>query len=181
MTLKDGNASGVILGIIFALAGLYGAYHFYPVGGVPLWVSLAFVVIGILSLLFASTITVSIDKNSGNISFLRKRLLGAKSQTYNTADALRVELRKSYHIEQGARTQNNISLPREVMNHQSVIVFKDGTEMPLENMKSSGGSNVGGLVLMPGTGKELSISQQVASFLNIPLQEVGPSSAPIIV
>jgi hypothetical protein len=34
---------------------------------------------------------------------------------------------------------------------------------------------------MAGTGKELSIAKQVASFLNVPFQEVGQGSASTII
>lgn len=67
-------------------------------------------------------------------------------------------------------------MPREVLNYQSVIVLKDGTEIPLENIKSSGGTSIGSAVLMGGTGKELSMANQVANFLGVPFQEVGPGS-----
>ena len=93
---------------------------------------------------------------------------------YAAQDALRVELRQSMQMVQGVRSQNGTaSMPHEVLKRQSVIVFKDGRELPLENIKSSSGAAVGSVVLMGGAGKELSIANQVAGFLNIPFQEVG--------
>jgi hypothetical protein len=67
------------------------------------------------------------------------------------------------------------------MESQTVILFKDGTEMPLENVKKRSGGNglIGAGVMMAGEGKERSISQQVATFIGIPFEEMG-SGAPQI-
>ena len=183
MLLKDGNVSGLVIGAAMIIAGGYFSYHLYSTSGISntVWIALAVLVFGVVAIILSSSITVDIDKNQKQISFLKKRLLGGKTQTYNTQDALRVELRKSYHMQSGTTGQNGtMSMPREVLNYQSVIVLKDGTEIPLENVKSSGGTSIGSAILMGGTGKELSMANQVANFLNIPFQEVGPGSAPTI-
>jgi len=52
--------------------------------------------------------------------------------------------------------------------------------VPLENVKNSSGVGIGAEVLLGGTGKELSISNQIANFLGVPFQEIGPGVAPTI-
>jgi hypothetical protein len=183
MNLKDGNASSLIIGLVLILGGSYSIYHFYSASGPSniLWVAAVILLFGLIMIFLSSTITVAIDKSQNQISFLKKRLIGNKSQTFNIQDALRVELRKSYSMQSGTRSPNGgMVMPREVLNYQSVIIFKDGTELPLESVKSSGGTNIGSAVLMGGTGKELSMANQVANFLGVPFQEVGPGPAPTI-
>jgi hypothetical protein len=181
MVLKDGNIIGLVVGVLLIIGGGYYAYHIYSTAGISniVWVSLAVLVIGLIILLTSSTITVSIDKTQNQIFFQKKRLLGTKSQTFNIQDVLRVELRKSYRMQPGTGSANGVtSMPTETLAYQSVIVLKDGSELPLENIKNSGSTSIGGAVLMGGTGKELSMSNQVANFLGVPFQEVGPGSVP---
>jgi hypothetical protein len=57
---------------------------------------------------------------------------------------------------------------------QSVIVFRDGREIPLDHQKTSSLTTVGSVVLMGGQGAETAIAAQVAKFLNVPFQEIAP-------
>ncbi len=183
MTLKDGNASGLIIGVVLIIVGAYGAYYLRSTDGSSsaVWVAAAVLLFGLITIFASSAIIVNIDKSQNQIAFQRKRLLGSKSQNYNIPDALRVELRKSYHMQSANRSSNGaMSMPQEVLSYQSVIIFKDGAELPLDNVKNSSGTSIGSAVLMGGAGKELSIASQVATFLNIPFQEVGPGSAPTV-
>ena len=66
------------------------------------------------------------------------------------------------------------SMPRQVLVAQSVVVFKDGREFPLDHQKTSSSTTVGGVVLMGGQGKEVAIAARVANFLSVPFQEIAP-------
>jgi hypothetical protein len=183
MSLKDSNALSLILGAVFIIIGIFGAFGTYAASRFsgPFWVMAVFLLIGLIMIFTSAAISVTIDKTQNKISFLKKRLIGSKTQIYDIPDVLRVELRQSYRMEQGARNQNGIiSMPRQILQHQSVIVLKDGTELPLENIKSSSSSGIGSIVLLGGTGKELSMANQVANFLGVPFQEIGPGAAPTI-
>jgi Tetraspanin family. len=183
MSLKDGNVTSLILGAVFIIVGVFGAFGIYSASrfSIPFWVMAVFFLIGLIIIFTSAAILVTIDKTQNQISFLKKRLIGSKAQNYNIQNVLRVELRKSYKMEAGTRNQNGtITPPRQILQHQAVIVFKDGTEVPLENVKNSSGVGIGAEVLLGGTGKELSISNQIANFLGVPFQEIGPGAAPTI-
>ncbi len=178
--MKDGNASSLVIGVILLLVGLYLSYHYYATSGFSniIWVPVVVFVFGLVLILVSGSITVQINRSQ--ISFAKKSILAGKSAAYATQDAVRVELRKEYHMQQSTPAEKGaMSVPQEVLTSQSVIVFKDGTEVPLENAKSSGQSVAG--VLMSGQGKELSIANQVATFLGIPLQEILAGPSPMVV
>ena len=65
-------------------------------------------------------------------------------------------------------------MAQPVLVAQSVIVFKDGREVPLDHQKSSSGTSVGSVVLMGGQGAETAIAAHVAKFLDVPFQEIAP-------
>ena len=60
---------------------------------------------------------------------------------------------------------------------QSVVVFKEGQELPLDHPKQSSSMSVGPTVLMSGQGKEVAIATQVANFLGVPFQEIAPPNS----
>ena len=137
MSLKDSNVTSLILGAVFIIVGVFGAFGIYSVSrfSVPFWVMAAFFLVGLIIIFTSASILVIIDKTQNQISFLKKRLIGSKAQNYNIQNVLRIELRKSYKMEAGTRNQNGtITPPRQILQHQAVIVFKDGTEVPLENV-----------------------------------------------
>ena len=65
----------------------------------------------------------------------------------------------------------------QVLISQSVVVFKNGQELPLDHQKSSSNMSMGSAVLMGGSGAEVAIANQVATFLNVPFQEIAPPSS----
>ena len=172
--LKEGNVNSIIFGIIFILGGIVlGFYsHFTPSNA--LWFGLGLFVVGIATLFVSSSITVDISKISGQITYQTKRLIGGKTATYPIADVLRIETRKSWKIEQGTRTGQTISAPRQVLVFQSVMVLKDGQELPLDHQNNSSSMSIGGATMMGGSGKEVAIASQVATFLGVPFQEIAP-------
>jgi len=181
LVLKEGSASGIFLGIIFALAGALAVYFLHASSPVAMWIGLAFVVIGLGFVFFSSSITVDANKTSGQILYQTKRLIGGSSKTFAVADVLRIKTRKQWKMESGnngGAGGRDASMPRQVLVSQSVIVFKDGQELPLDHQKdSSSGMSfgpVGSTVLMGGQGKEMAIATQVANFLGVPFQEIAP-------
>jgi hypothetical protein len=71
---------------------------------------------------------------------------------------------------QGVQTQE------PVLVAQSVIVLKDGREVALDHQKTSSRTTVGSAVLMSGQGAESAVAAQVAKFLNVPFEEIGPAN-----
>ena len=163
MELKDGSvAGGILLGLIFVAVGGYGTYYFLSAAGQnrnAIWLPLIAIAVGIIFLFGKSSISVVIDKSQEEIAFVRKCLAGSRVNSHNIADALRVELRRGSHYAPSDRPGFSVSGGNHVLQSQTVIVFKDGTEMPLENQKSrsSGGNLIGAGVMMAGEEKELAV------------------------
>ena len=172
MVLKDSNITGFFLGVLITFGAAFAAYRFYILFGKSnqLWISLGAVVVGLIVLLSSAAITLTINKIQNQIFFQQTRIIGTTSKTFNIQDALRVEMRKAF-----TQTTTTGTMRRQTLSYQSIIVFKDGNEVPLESMKNSGSGSING-ILMGGTGKELSMASQVASFIGVPFQEVGPGA-----
>jgi cation transport ATPase len=174
MVLKEGSASGIIFGIIFAIVGAVVAFYFSSSGQIVVWLGIAFIAIGLASIFFSSSITVDINKSGGQLSYQKKHLIGGSSAAYAVADVLRVETRKEWRMQNNAN--KNVSMPRQVLVSQSVIVFKNGQELPLDHQKNSSSMSVGP-VMMTGQGKEVATATQVANFMGVPFQEIAPPNS----
>jgi Tfp pilus assembly PilM family ATPase len=142
---------------------------------IVIWIALALVVTGVVTILFSSSITVVANKASGQVSYQKKRLVGKRDSTYVIADIFRIETRKQWRVENTPASGNQgASQPQPVLVAQSVIVFKDGRELPLDHQKTSSSTSVGSVVLMGGLGAETAIAARVAKFLEVPFQEITP-------
>jgi hypothetical protein len=180
LALKEGDATGIIVGIVLVLAGIGIGFSTQFVVAAPLWIALGLVVVGLVVVFMSSSISVVINKTNGQIVYQTKRIIGGQSMTYATGDVLRIETRKSWRMEnQNTSGNRGVSVPRQVLVSQSVIVFKDGQELPLDHQKSSSGLSVGPAVMMAGSGKEVAIANQVATFMGVPFQEIAPPSGPM--
>jgi hypothetical protein len=136
------------------------------------------VVIGLAVTFLSSSITVNASRASGQLLYQKKRLIGGQNSTYPIADIFRIETRKQWRIENTAPSGNqDVAVPQPVLVWQSVIVFNDGRELPLDHQKTSSTTTVGPVVLMEGQGAELAVATQVAKFLNVPFQEIGPPNS----
>lgn len=177
LVLKEGSTTGTMIGIVFVIAGALVGYFRHASNAAVIWFALAFVVIGIGLILFSSAITVSANRTTGQLLYEKKRLVGGSNATYAIPDILRIETRKQWRVENSttANPANQNATPQQPMLvAQSVIVFKDGRELPLDHQKTSSSTTVGSVVLMGGQGKEVAIANQVANFLNVPFQEIAP-------
>lgn len=182
MVLKEGSQiSNIISGLFFILAGSYFTYTIFSSGTVE-WVILVpiiFALSGLLWLLLSAVVTISIQKTPGSIRYEKKRLTGTTVNTYNISDIVRVELRKQWQTERDTSARENTTATRQVLVSQTVVVFKDGAELPFGRTKSSSGMSGGFSVLMGGQGKEMAFANQVAQFLSVPFQEIAPNQGSI--
>lgn len=175
LVLKEGSATGIAVGVVFAIAGAFIGYRFHASNPMVIWVALAVIVIGLVVILFSSSITVSANKTTGQLSYQKKRLIGGKNLTYAIADVFRIETRKQWRIENRAESGNQgDSVPQPVLVAQSVIIFQDGRELALDHQKTSSTTQVGSLVVMGGQRSETAIAARMAEFLNVPFQEIAP-------
>jgi len=175
LVLKEGSATGIAVGAVFAIAGMFIGYRFHASNPMVIWIALAVILIGLAVILFSSSITVSANKATGQLSYEKKRLIGGKSSTYAIADIFRIETRKQWRIENRAASGNQGgSVPEPVLVAQSVIIFQDGRELALDHQKTSSTTQVGSLVVMGGQRSETAIAARMAEFLNVPFQEIAP-------
>lgn len=184
LILKDGNSSGVIMGIIVFIFGVFLGYVFLNsfVSKIVIVVALFLLIIGLLLILFSSAIIIDFDKINNQFNYIKKSLIKTKINIYNFADVASIETRKQWQTEttsygEGNSSRINRITSKKVLLSQSIIILKDGTELPISHKKDS--SNGSGLlnsssVLMGGVSKEIVIANQVATFLNVPFREVTP-------
>jgi Tfp pilus assembly PilM family ATPase len=175
LVLKEGGAGGMVVGIVFVVAGVLAGIFLRQSNPIVMWIALAVVLIGIATILFSSSITVVVNKTSGSVLYQKKRLAGAKNSTYAIADIFRIETRKQWRVENTPPSGNQIaSPPQPVLVAQSLIVFIDGSELALDHRKTSSTTSVGSVVLVEGQGAESAIAAEVAQFLNVPFEEIDP-------
>jgi hypothetical protein len=176
MVLHEGSLQGMVVGIVFVIGGVLAAYFLHATQPIALWIGLGAAAVGVGIICFASSITVGATKSKDQILYEKKRMVGAKTDTYKISDVLRIETRKQWRMEGGGGPPNrqaaNPSQP--VLVAQSVIVFKSGKEVALDHQKSSSSTQIGGAVLMSGQGKESAMANRVAAFLGVPFQEIMP-------
>jgi hypothetical protein len=176
IVLHEGSLQGLVVGAMCVIAGALGAYFLHATKPMALWIGLAAVALGVGVICFASSITVGATKSRDQLVYEKKRLVGAKSDTYKISDVLRIETRKQWRIEGGGGPPNRDTAnpPQPVLVAQSVIVFKSGKELPLDHQKNSSSMQMGSAVLMGGQGAETAMANRVATFLGVPFQEIMP-------
>ncbi|HUC02073.1 MAG TPA: hypothetical protein VMA75_04195 [Candidatus Paceibacterota bacterium] len=179
LALKDGDAKSVVVGIIVLVVGIAVMFYERFAPSPALWIALVLCVVGIGAIFISSSIAVDINKTTGQIAYRKKRLIGGSAATYAVGDVLRIETRKSWRMEGGTRAGNTITPPRQVLISQSVMVFKDGRELPLDHQSGGSGMSIGPAMVMGGSGNETALANQVATFLGVPFQEIAPPGGPI--
>jgi len=175
MALKDKSILAYLTGLPFLAVAVYFGYTTYVASGITnaLWIFVILFISGLAAIFLNTSIFVDLNKASGQILYQQRRLIGSTFATYATADVLRIETRKEWQAENSSR--NGISFPHQTLVAQSIIVFKNGQELPLDTQKgSSSRFSIGPAVLMGGGGKESALANQVAQFLGVPFQEVAP-------
>ena len=173
LVLTEGSASGIVVGVVFVVAGVLAGVFLRQETAYAIWIGLAMVLIGIGIVLFASSITVSANRKSGQLVYEKKRLAGGKTTNYAIADIFRIETRKQWRVDNTPQ-QGNQQMPQPKLVAQSVIVFKNGSELALDHEKTSSSTSVGSMVMTGGQAAESAIASQVAQFLGVPFQEIMP-------
>ena len=186
LVTKDSGGS-YVFGVLFLLIGIGGIYLYFKNGQpalVAIIVPAVFTIAAIFMILKKTTTIVDINKTTGKISFNRNSLIGSQSSEYDIANAQSIELRESSYTTtntmnqpQGISFGNNYNTNR-VLTHQTVLLMKDGTELPLESIKSSNNSSFSVMgvqtgVLMGGRGQMFAQSNAVAQFIGVPFNDIA--------
>ena len=174
LVLKEGGASGMVFGMMFAIIGALVGYFARASSPYAIWIGLGFAIVGLVAIFMSSSITVDIQKSAGQLAYQKKRLIGGSSASYAITDVLRIETRKQWKVERaGASNEERMSMSRQVLVSQSVVVFKDGKELPLDHQKQSSSMGIGSAVLIGGERTEVALANQIANFLGVPFQEIA--------
>ncbi|HUB81686.1 MAG TPA: hypothetical protein VMB03_22965 [Bryobacteraceae bacterium] len=176
MVLREGSFQGIAVGALCVIAGALAAYFLHSTKPIALWIGLGAMVLGAGVICFASSITVSATKSGDRLVYEKKRIAGAKTDTYKISDVLRIETRKQWRMEGAGAPpdRQGANPPQPILVAQSVIVFKSGKELPLDHQKNSSSTQIGSAVLMSGQGSETAMANRVAEFLGVPFQEIMP-------
>jgi Tfp pilus assembly PilM family ATPase len=175
LELKEGGGASLFIGGAFIVAGAFVEIYLRNSNAIAIWIGLGLVVVGIVVMLLSSTITVNADRANGQLFYQKKRLIGTKNTAYAIADIFRIETRKQWQMQNAPPNgDRGPTMQQPILVAQSVIVFKDGSELALDHQKNSSSTSVGGMVLMGGQGAETAIAAQVADFLQVPFQEIAP-------
>ena len=121
-------------------------------------------------ILLGSTITVDILKSQNKILYGKKSLIRNSLTNYDLSNVLRVETRKAWQT----RSNGNRGGYQQILVSQSVIVFKDGSEIPIDNQNSGSSLTFGAGIIGSGQARETIIANQVAQFIGMPFQEIDP-------
>lgn len=188
LVLKDGGIGnyvlmGIILVFTLSIVGFMVISAGRQIFSGPGLICLAFVVVEMLVLSAKAIIVVEIDKVKQQILYQKRRLFGKSSFTYSINDVEHVETRKQWKMGRSGGNAAMVGRPvgtamPELMK-QSVIVFKDGSILPIDQQRGACGMQIGavgsfGSPLITGGGKEASVAAQVATFLGVPFKEIDP-------
>lgn len=162
MILKDRNTTAFLVGIMFALVGL--AVILKPdffTNQPPIWSGFVGVLLGGFVIFVAKITTVSLDKTSNKLLFVRKGLTSKNTKEYNLDQIKEVELSVAY----------TSSSKGSGYSYHLAFVLNNGEIVPL-NPGSSSIARIMGRQIIP----EKTTGARMASFLNVPFQERRPST-----
>ena len=183
LTLKDNNYIGLIIGTTFVVVSLFLLFTTEvlraPFDFKKLLPSGIFLILGIVTVLTNKFTTIILDKNQNEASIKSIGVLGKKHNEILLNSIARVELKQEYKME-STNTGANIRgfsvgsrIPR--LYYQLAFVLNNGQEIQLDNPKSGLSIGIGGNI-MGGREKERETGKKIAIFLNIPFQEISPTS-----
>jgi len=160
MILKDKNIFVFIVGIIFALAGFAIIFKLdFFTNQPPMWSGFAGVLLGGFVVFVAKITTISLDKTSNKLLFLRKGLTSKTTKEYNLDQIKEVELSVAY----------SSSSKGGGFSYHLAFVFNSGEIVPL-SPGSSSIIRIMGRQIIP----EKTLGARIASFLSVPFQERRP-------
>ncbi|MEK7478914.1 MAG: hypothetical protein AAB626_03285 [Patescibacteria group bacterium] len=154
MVIKDRNIFVFLIGAVFALAGfLVILKPDFFTEQPPTWFGFMFFIIGLLTLFQAGVVTVSLDKTSNKLLFLRKKLIGKSNQS-------------EYALNQIKEVELSVAYNKSGYSYHLSFIFNNGEIVPL----SPGASSIikiNGWQIVP----ENDLGTKISNFLNIPFQE----------
>jgi hypothetical protein len=73
-----------------------------------IWIGLALAVAGVVAILFSSSITLTASKRTGQLHYLKKRIVAPQLASYVITNVFRIETRKQWRLQDvpGSNNQN---------------------------------------------------------------------------
>jgi len=179
LILKQNRYSNIFLGIVLFLAGI--GVFLIAHQTAPKILSLVFLIIGILIIIFTKFITINIDKTQNSFSLIAAGLLGKKKTNIALDQIKEVSLEEYVSTQYNIAGQNaNMGSPMAQTNivYDLVFYLKDGQGIPIQ-IKSGGntfinGLPIGGFGSLLGRNKNVELGNKIATFIGIPFIDRRP-------
>lgn len=160
MVLKDRNIIAFAIGIIFTLAGfLVIIKPDFFTNQPPMWSGFVGVLLGGFVVFVTKVTTITLDKTSNKLSFLRKGLTSKSAREYNLDQIKEVELSVTYSSSgKGGGYSYHLAF---VLNNDEIVPLSPGSSSIIRIM---------GRQIIP----EKTLGTRIAGFLGVPFQERRP-------
>lgn len=168
MILKEGALTRIIFGVLFVVIGGMAIFFLLNIPGFISGGAIALT--GLWLILYTHKTEIIISKSLNQILYKSKRFIGTKATTYVLSDAVSVDLRRGQAIAAGLQY-----FQATMLTELSLIVFKDGTELVLDDKKTSG--HIADSFLVSGRDKKTITAKNIAEFIGIPFNDAPRNDA----
>lgn len=173
--LKGGNLVPIFLGICFILIGV-GVFFIKNdlVSNnilAPYVISFIFVIIGLLSIFLVPAKSIVINKIIGEITYQQKSLIRSWSNVFSIANVSNIEVRRALEVRHVPSQNKKLNIQQKVLMISSYLVFKDGSELLLEERESKDSSAI---TIAQGLERDNFIAKEVATFLGVECKVIIP-------
>lgn len=165
MILKENNILVFIVGVFFFVGGLIEI--FYPEffnANPPIWWGIISAIAGMFAILLGQTITITLDKNAGLMTFLKWGLIKKDLNEYALNKIKKIELQQFY-----AGTSGKMS-GQSRFSYEISFIMDNGQRIPL----NPGVTSARPVSILSSCPKETVFGQRIANFLGVPFQEKRP-------
>jgi hypothetical protein len=162
MIIKDRSVFAFVVGSIFVSVGILVIFKLTIFKDQPpLWAGIFSAIAGGFVILINKITTITLNKTSNELSFLRKGLSGSNTKRHKLDEIKSVELITGY----------NTSNSRTCCSYNLVFVSKNNDIIPLKRGSSTK------IVMGKQIVSERKIGPKIANFLNVPFEERRPPTA----
>jgi hypothetical protein len=160
LVLQESGLFVYVFGTIFILLGLFIVFSpSFLSDNPPLWTGIVGILLGSLVIVISKNTTISLDKTSNKLLFLKKGITGQTVKEYSLDQIKEIEMFASY----------SSSSSGSGYSYHLAFVFKNNEEVPL---------NPGDSTIIRFMGRQIipekKLGEKIADFLNVPFQEKEP-------
>jgi len=160
LVLQESGLFVYFIGGLFILIGLVIVFSpsFFSENP-PIWTGIVGVLLGSFAIIISKNTTVSLDKASNKLSFLKTGFTGQSIKEYNLDQIKEIEMYASYS------SSSNVS----GYSYHLAFIFNNGSEIPLNPGDSTIVRLMGKQIIL-----ERALGEKIATFLNVPFQKKKP-------